>query len=133
MSNFFERVYQVVRLVPPGRVVTYGQVATMLGAPHAARTVGWALHALPMDTDVPWQRVINACGRISTSCREHDAGVQRQLLEAEGVVFDERGYVDLKRFQWEGLAPWEVVRRSWGPGSGGAGERGSGGESPLRS
>ena len=72
-------------------------------------TVGWALHALPVDSEVPWQRVINAHGRISTSCHEHDAGVQRQLLEAEGVVFDERGYVDRQRFQWEGLPPWEVA------------------------
>ena len=114
MSHFFERVYHVVRLVPPGRVVTYGQVAGMLGAPHAARTVGWALHALPDDSDVPWQRVINAYGRISTSCHEHDAGVQQRLLEAEGVVFDERGYVDLARFQWEGLPPWELERKGRG-------------------
>ncbi len=108
MSNFFARVYQVVRWVPPGRVVSYGQVAAMLGAPHAARTVGWALHALPADSDVPWHRVINAHGRISTSCREHDASVQQRLLEDEGVVFDERGYVDMRRFRWEGLTPWEV-------------------------
>jgi methylated-DNA-protein-cysteine methyltransferase-like protein len=109
MSSFFERVYEVVRQVPEGKVVSYGQVAAMLGAPHAARTVGWALHALPADSDVPWHRVINARGRISTSCQEHDASVQQQMLEAEGVVFDARGYVNLKRFRWEGLTPWEVA------------------------
>ncbi|MBU0492042.1 MAG: MGMT family protein [Chloroflexi bacterium] len=115
MSHFFERVYEIVRQVPEGKVVSYGQVAAMLGAPHAARTVGWALHALPMDSDaqpgldrVPWHRVINARGRISTSCQEHAASVQQQLLEDEGVVFDERGYTDLERFRWEGLTPWEV-------------------------
>jgi len=109
MGNFFERVYTIVRQVPPGQVVSYGQVAAMLGAPRAARTVGWALHALPVDSDVPWHRVINARGRISTSCQEHDASVQQQLLEAEGVAFDARGYVDMARFRWAGLTPWEVA------------------------
>jgi len=114
MSHFFEQVYEVVRQVPAGQVVSYGQVAALLGAPHAARTVGWALHALSVDSDVPWHRVINARGRISTSCQEHDAGVQQRLLEAEGVVFDERGYVDMRRFRWEGLTPWELEQRGRG-------------------
>lgn len=101
-SDFFQHVYRVVRMIPPGRVATYGQIATYLGKPRAARTVGWALHALPEGTDVPWHRVINAQGRISTSCREHDANLQQVMLEEEGVIFDESGYTDLKRFLWEG-------------------------------
>ena len=82
----------------------------MLGNPRAARTVGWALHSLPDGSDVPWQRVINSQGRISTSCLEHAADHQRALLEAEGVEFDERGYVDSALFGWEGLSWLEVDR-----------------------
>jgi methylated-DNA-protein-cysteine methyltransferase-like protein len=104
--------------VPPGKITSYGAIARMLDHPRAARTVGWALHSLPPSVppqwggprggDVPWWRVINSQGRISTTCREHDAEVQRKLLEAEGVEFDERGYVDWDRFGWEGLSWLEV-------------------------
>jgi methylated-DNA-protein-cysteine methyltransferase-like protein len=108
--GFFERVYRLVRQVPPGRVTSYGAIARMLGNARAARTVGWALHALPPGSDVPWQRVINSQGRISTSCREHGAERQRALLEAEGVEFDARDRVDWARFGWEGL-DWPEVER----------------------
>lgn len=110
MSGFFSRVYRLVRHVPRGKVTSYGAIARMLEHPHAARTVGWALHCLPDGADVPWWRVINSQGRISTSCWEHSAALQRQLLEAEGVEFDARGYVDLDRFGWEGL-PWDEAAR----------------------
>ncbi len=106
--GFFERVYRLVRQIPPGKVTSYGAIASMLGHSRAARVVGWALHSLPEGSDVPWHRVINSRGRISTSCREHSADLQRALLEAEGVEFDERGYVDWERFGWEGL-PWPEV------------------------
>lgn len=106
--GFFERVYRLVRRVPPGKVTSYGAIARMLDHPHAARTVGWALHSMPEGSDVPWWRVINSQGRISTSCREHAADVQRALLEAEGIEFDEYGYVDWERFGWEGLS-WSEV------------------------
>jgi methylated-DNA-protein-cysteine methyltransferase related protein len=99
-ENFFSRVWSVVRCIPSGRVATYGQVAAILENPRAARTVGWALHALPDGTDVPWQRVINYKGRISIDCFEHDPNLQRILLEKEGVVFNEKGYVDLSVYQW---------------------------------
>lgn len=82
-TGFFERVYRLVRQTPPGKVTSYGAVARMLGHPRAARTVGWALHSLPpsvppsggdeREGDVPWWRVINSQGRVSTSCREHSA------------------------------------------------------------
>jgi methylated-DNA-protein-cysteine methyltransferase-like protein len=103
-ASFYERVYQVVRLIPPGKVVTYGQIARLLGEPHGARTVGWAMQALP-DPEVPWHRVINAQGRISGVGRGARADLQRALLEDEGVVFDARGRVDLSVYQWEGPAP----------------------------
>jgi methylated-DNA-protein-cysteine methyltransferase-like protein len=108
MAGFFEQVYQVVRQVPPGKVTSYGAIARMLGHPHAARTVGWALHSLPEGRDVPWHRVINGQGRISASGRESWADLQRALLEAEGVEFDEHGTVDLERFGWAGLA-WPEI------------------------
>lgn len=107
-AGFFERVYRLVRRIPPGKVTSYGAIARMLGNPRAARTVGWALHSLPEGSDAPWQRVINSHGRISTDSWEHGAGLQRALLEAEGVEFDEDGRVDWERFGWEGLG-WPEV------------------------
>ncbi|MCY3601846.1 MAG: methylated-DNA--[protein]-cysteine S-methyltransferase [Chloroflexi bacterium] len=98
--NFYERVWEVVREVPRGRVVTYGQVAVVLGAPAAARAVGYALRALPHDTDAPWWRVINAKGGISLRGRGYGADLQRELLEGEGVVFDAADTVDLRVYRW---------------------------------
>jgi methylated-DNA-protein-cysteine methyltransferase-like protein len=110
--SFFERVYLVVRQIPRGKVASYGQIAALLGHPQAARTVGWALSALRDSEidDVPWQRVINSHGRISISRVDLGADLQRALLEAEGVKFDGRGYVDLKRFGWRGM---DNVERLW--------------------
>lgn len=101
-NSFFEHVYRVVSMIPPGEVATYGQIATYLGNPRAARAVGWALRALPDAIDVPWHRVINARGRISTSFREQDVNQQRAMVEQEGVIFDENGCIDLKRYHWQG-------------------------------
>jgi len=100
VTGFFERVYRLVRQVPPGKVTSYGALARMLGRPRAARTVGWAMHSLPEGSDVPWHRVINSQGRISISRREHSGVLQRVLLEAEGVEFDTDGTVDWERFGW---------------------------------
>lgn len=121
MSRFFLQVYRVVQLIPPGKVATYGQIAALLGHPRAARTVGWALHALPEGSDVPWHRVINARGRISTSCWEHDADLQRRRLEAEGIAFGPDDRVDLKVYRWEGLnwPEMDELRRSKSEDNGG--------------
>lgn len=110
--SFFDRVYMVVRQIPRGKVASYGQIAALLGHPQAARTVGWALNALRGSEvdDVPWQRVINSRGRISISRADLGADLQRALLEEEGVEFDGRGYVDLKRFGWRGM---DNVERLW--------------------
>jgi methylated-DNA-protein-cysteine methyltransferase-like protein len=107
MSSFFEKVHHLVRQVPPGKVTSYGAIARMLEHPHAARTVGWAMHSIPEGSDVPWWRVLNGRGCISLA-GEHGASLQRDLLEAEGVEVGERGCVDLKRFGWDGLAWHEV-------------------------
>lgn len=96
-ATLYERIYDCVRRVPPGSVTTYGAVGQLIGCP--ARVVGYALHHLHKtgQPDVPWQRVINARGGISTYGNE-----QRRLLEHEGIVFDADGRVDLRRFGWDG-------------------------------
>lgn len=99
-GGFFKRVYVLVRRIPRGRVATYGQIARLAGAPGAARTVGWALHALPKRSGVPWHRVINARGGISTSCLTHPADEQKLLLIEEGIRVTKSGMVDLARYQW---------------------------------
>ena len=100
--TFYDRVYAFVREVPRGSVVTYGQVALELGAPSAARAVGYALHFLPKasEQDVPWWRVINASGAISFKGRGPEADRQRSMLEQEGIVFDAAGHTDLRGFRW---------------------------------
>jgi methylated-DNA-protein-cysteine methyltransferase-like protein len=102
MQSFYTRVYILVRQVPPGQVVTYGQVAALLGSPQAARAVGYALRFLPAGTDVPWHRVLNHRGQISLRTPAESPLRQRLLLEAEGVVFDAEGRVDLPRYRWYG-------------------------------
>lgn len=103
--DFYEQVYTFVRQVPQGMVVTYGQVATLLGSPRAARAVGYALRFLPAGSDVPWHRVINHRGQISQRTPPESPLLQRLLLEAEGVVFDAADCVDLARYRWRGGAP----------------------------
>lgn len=99
-ASFYERVYALVRQVPPGRVVTYGQVAALLGSPQAARAVGYALRFLPAGSDVPWHRVINHQGRISLRYPAEGPLLQRLLLEAEGIGFDTDDCIDLARCRW---------------------------------
>jgi len=99
-GNFTERVYELVRRVPRGRVISYGGVAALLGHPRAARGVGQALHALPDGTDVPWWRVVNRHGEISIKGVLHGAARQRQLLRSEGVRFSREGRIDWRRYGW---------------------------------
>jgi methylated-DNA-protein-cysteine methyltransferase-like protein len=100
LSQSYARMYAVVRRIPRGRVATYGQVAALAGLKGHARQVGYAMHALPTGTLVPWHRVINARGEISRRSQFGDEIRQRILLEAEGVEFDWKGRVRLVRFQW---------------------------------
>lgn len=97
-QNFFSRVYALVRKIPRGKVATYGQIARALGAPRAARTVGWAMRACP--EHVPWHRVINARGEISLrpTTGYHE---QRARLKAEGVRINRAGKIDLKKYLWK--------------------------------
>jgi methylated-DNA-protein-cysteine methyltransferase-like protein len=96
----YQRIYAVVRRIPRGRVATYGQVASLAGLPGHARQVGYALHALPAGTTVPWHRVVNASGGISTRSMPGGELVQEQLLAREGVRLNARGRVALTRVRW---------------------------------
>ena len=89
-SAFFERVYAVVERIPHGKVMSYGQIAMILGSPRAARQVGWAMRCCP--EHLPWQRVVLADGSIAGGLY---ADLRKQLLEAEGVAFLPDGRVDM--------------------------------------
>lgn len=93
-----ERVYEIVRAISPGRVMTYGQIAIILGEGYTARTIGYVMHASP--DDVPWQRVINSQGKCSTGRLTIPLNLQQELLETEGVVFNDKGKCDLRVVQW---------------------------------
>lgn len=101
--GFYAKVFAMVRRVPKGHVATYGQIATLLGSARVARQVGFALAGAwrVQDQDpVPWQRIVNAKGGISTRSDAESGGDQRSLLEDEGVEFRANGTVDLARFRW---------------------------------
>lgn len=100
VSPAYRRIYAAVRRVPKGRVATYGQIASLAGLAGRARQVGYALHALAASDGVPWQRVVNARGEVSLRSEPGAERLQRALLEAEGVVFDRSGRIDLARFGW---------------------------------
>jgi len=97
----YARIYAVVRRIPRGRVATYGQVAALAGLPHAPRVPGYALHALPEGSPLPWHRVVAAGGRLTLGkLSPHGAVTQRLRLEKEGVRFDARGCADMERCRW---------------------------------
>ena len=98
-SKYRERVYEIVRTIPVGRVMTYGQIAGIMGAGYTPRTVGFVMHGA--DTkETPWQRVINSQGACSTGKMTLPVNLQQQILEAEGVKFDAKSRCDLKIYQW---------------------------------
>ena len=99
-GSVYGRIYEAVRQIPRGKVATYGQIAKIVDR-CTARMVGYAMAALRGGTDVPWQRVINAKGEISTRSRGDGAVRQRRLLEKEGIYFDRQGRVDFKRYRWK--------------------------------
>ena len=100
--TFHEAVWDMVRRVPPGHATSYGAVAAWMGAPRAARGVGYALSALPSENDVPWWRVVNRNGEISIKGAPGLPALQRTLLESEGIRFDDRGRIDFERYGWRG-------------------------------
>lgn len=94
------RILTQVERIPPGRVATYGQVARLAGLERGARQVGWALHGLPSESRLPWQRVVGVGGRISLRAQHGAEELQRLLLEAEGVEFGADGKIDLECYGW---------------------------------
>jgi methylated-DNA-protein-cysteine methyltransferase related protein len=97
-NDYRERVYRIVRSIPRGRVMTYGQIAEILGEGYTPRTVGFVMHA--SNNETPWHRVINAQGGCSTGRVVLPYDKQRRMLEAEGVSFNERGRCDLQSYLW---------------------------------
>jgi methylated-DNA-protein-cysteine methyltransferase-like protein len=116
-ESYFAQVYEIVRVIPQGKVMTYGGIGVLIPPPEGvdgikykhlrARWVGSAMAAC--ETDVPWHRVINAQGRVSQR-PGHGPIVQRQLLEEEGVVFDANGRIDLKIYCWEPTSDWLISK-----------------------
>ena len=96
----YQRIYQIVRQIPPGSVASYGQIADLAGLPGRARMVGYALRALSNEDDIPWERVINAKGEVSPRACGEGARVQKALLEQQGVIFNANNRIDWKRFGW---------------------------------
>ncbi len=97
--QYRERVYKIVRQIPRGRVMTYGQIAYILGKGYTPRTVGFVMHSAD-ESNTPWQRVINSQGGCSTGRIVLPSDMQQRLLEQEGVKFDAKGRCDLEAFLW---------------------------------
>ena len=108
-SQYRERVYTLVRQIPLGRVMTYGQIAAILGEGYTPRTVGYVMHGADSER-VPWQRVINSQGKCSTGRMTIPQNLQQSMLEQEGVVFDAKGRCNLIEFGWvpEGAFPDDI-------------------------
>ncbi len=105
-KTYREKVYKIVREIPSARVMTYGQIADILGEGYTARTVGYVMHAAETE-NVPWQRVINSQGGCSTGKILLPYNVQQKILEDEGVIFNDKGKCDLEKYRWfpEGFEP----------------------------
>ena len=100
-SALYQNIHQIISLIPSGKVATYGQIAEIVGR-CKARMVGNATSAIPQDSDIPWQRVINYKGGISQRTSGSGGLLQQKLLEAEGIEFDQYGRTDLELFRWKG-------------------------------
>ena len=101
--NFYAQVYKITKKIPRGKVSTYGQIASLISSPRAAIMVGWALHLTKPQDKVPWQRVINSKGMISTTCLDHPKEQQAFLLRQEKVKVNEidgNYFIDLTKYLW---------------------------------
>ena len=116
-TRTYERVYAVIRQIPPGKVASYGQIAALVGN-CTARMVGYALGGLAAEDDVPWQRILNSQGKISPRGPGLSAMVQRELLEAEGVTFSAAGKVDWRKVRWSGPDVAWMIENGFDPAGG---------------
>lgn len=105
-TSFSQRVKDFIKKIPQGKVATYGQIAAYAGNPRATRQVVWILHSSSRKDNLPWHRVINSKGRISLK-PNYGYEMQRELLEKEGITFDENDTIDFDRYLWH---PGEVIR-----------------------
>jgi len=99
-DNFFERVYEIVRQIPEGKVTTYGAIAKALGAAKSSRMVGWAMNASHNLEDVPAHRVVNRNGMLTGKHHFEGTNLMQQLLESEGVKIIDNKIVDFDKFIW---------------------------------
>ena len=100
-NGFFEKVYEVVRLIPLGKVATYGQIAAMAGNPRWSQVVGYALHVNPDPKNIPCYRVVNRFGQLSDAFAFGGRNMQAELLLSDGIEVSEDGKVDLKKYLWK--------------------------------
>ena len=106
-SPLYQQIHEIIRLIPSGKVATYGQIAEIVGG-CTARVVGYATSAIPVNSDIPWQRVINFKGKISSRSRGSGELLQQELLEGEGIHFDKLGKTNLKYYRWNGETEWNL-------------------------
>ena len=100
--NTFEKIYSVVKMIPKGKVASYGTVAALAGNPRLSRVVGYALHVNPEPGKIPCHRVVTRSGEVSKAFAFGGENMQRQLLSEEGIEFLDDGRVDMARFAWHG-------------------------------
>lgn len=100
--SYYDRVYEVVRRIPKGRVTTYGYIAALTGSPRASRAVGYALHFNPDPSNIPCHRVVNRSGRVAPAFAFGGPDEQAARLRADGVEVSDEGYVDLGLYSWDG-------------------------------
>jgi methylated-DNA-protein-cysteine methyltransferase-like protein len=105
-QNFFEKVYDVVKQIPYGRVTSYGAIATYLGTARSARMVGWAMNASHTMEDVPAHRVVNKVGLLTGKFHFDGSNLMQQLLENEGIKVEDHKIVDFERHFWD---PWKEL------------------------
>lgn len=101
IPTLYQQIHEIIRLIPSGKVATYGQIAEIVGG-CTARMVGYAASSIPLNSDIPWQRVINYKGGISQRTSGSGELLQQKLLEAEGIKFDKSGRTDLELYRWDG-------------------------------
>ncbi len=99
-KNFFEKVYEIAKLIPYGRVTSYGAIATYLGAARSARMVGWAMNGSGLKADVPAHRVVNRIGMLTGKHHFDGTSLMQQLLESEGIAIKENQVIDFKKHFW---------------------------------
>lgn len=106
-SGFFQRVYEVVKLIPQGRVTTYGAIARYLGSPGAARMVGWALNQSHISVEfIPAHRVVNRVGLLTGKHHFDGSRLMQEMLENEGAIIEENRIVNMSDLFWDPMEEW---------------------------